>query len=388
MSKSKVKVIEEKFEDDGYYHIAIRYELDGKLHREDGPAYLSYELYEHSADSITKASQLNEKNSYLREVRYCKNGELHRDDGPAKIFYDYDTGLEPVFEGYYKNGLSHRTDGPAFIRYYFNMNDEKKVDSEDYYLNGLPHRVDGPAEIKYLGCDIVEIETWYLNGIEHRTDGPAFIRYHDDGSIFYESWVQNGIEHRSDDKPAKTEYYKNGNIASQVWKKNGEVHRDNAPASISYYKSGLVESATNYKNGVCIDKWNPTRESTPRNHGGVTLQGLVYGAAKDVESFEFCSTLTSDELRDVISEKSDDFILDVTFDIGTTDLVRIAEENDLDKRFEADMEYVNRKISWHDEPTRNKARNLIVQAAREEVLNKMVIQTNELKNDSEQTMKM
>ena len=58
--------------------------LNGKLHREDGPAY-------ESADG--------HKEWYL-------NGKLHREDGPA---YEYANG----YKYWYLNGELHRVDGPA-----------------------------------------------------------------------------------------------------------------------------------------------------------------------------------------------------------------------------------------------------------------------------------
>ena len=72
--------------------------LDGKLHREDGPAI-----------EYPNGSK-----------RWCLNGELHREDGPA---VENSNGSKY----WYLNGEAHREDGPAF---------EYLDGSKYWYLNG------------------------------------------------------------------------------------------------------------------------------------------------------------------------------------------------------------------------------------------------------------
>jgi hypothetical protein len=57
------------------------------------------------------------------------NGKFHREDGPAVEDSDGD-------KGWYLNGKLHREDGPAIER----INGDKF-----WYLNGKRHREDGPA---------------------------------------------------------------------------------------------------------------------------------------------------------------------------------------------------------------------------------------------------
>ena len=59
------------------------------------------------------------------------NGKLHREDGPA-IFQANGS------KQWYLNGKRHREDGPAIIRAY---------GRKEWYLNGELHREDGPAVI-------------------------------------------------------------------------------------------------------------------------------------------------------------------------------------------------------------------------------------------------
>jgi hypothetical protein len=90
-------------EEDG----TIEYRLDGKLHREDGPAVEGA-----NGDKI-----------------WCLNGKCHREDGPAIEYANGD-------KHWYLNGKCHREDGPAV---------EWADGDKSWYLNGERHREDGPA---------------------------------------------------------------------------------------------------------------------------------------------------------------------------------------------------------------------------------------------------
>jgi hypothetical protein len=61
--------------------------------------------------------------------RWYLNGKLHREDGPA---------VEDVndYKAWFLNGERHREDGPAI---------EFVNGSKEWYLNGKRHREDGPA---------------------------------------------------------------------------------------------------------------------------------------------------------------------------------------------------------------------------------------------------
>ena len=98
----------------------IVYYLNGKLHREDGPA-------------IEFANGNKE---------WFLNGEYHRENGPA---VEHINGIEK----WYLNGKYHREDGPAII---------SKTWHKSWYLNGKRHREDGPA-VEYISGN----KEWRLN---------------------------------------------------------------------------------------------------------------------------------------------------------------------------------------------------------------------------------
>ena len=67
---------------------------------------------------------------------YNLEGQLHREDGPAVEYKNGD-------KSYYMNGKRHREDGPAM----------EYVDGyKSYYINGNRHREDGPS-VEYAGGD-------------------------------------------------------------------------------------------------------------------------------------------------------------------------------------------------------------------------------------------
>ena len=63
--------------------------------------------------------------------QYYLNGKFHRNDGPALIKYLYN-GVKGVEIYYYKN-IKHRIDGPAEISYFENGD----IYSEEYWFNGI-----------------------------------------------------------------------------------------------------------------------------------------------------------------------------------------------------------------------------------------------------------
>ena len=91
------------------------------------------------------------------DIAYYLNGKCHREDGPACEFADGD-------KQWWLNGTLHRTDGPAI---------ERGNGDKGWYLNGKRHREDGPSlelfdgykswylNDKFYGCnDDYTNESW------------------------------------------------------------------------------------------------------------------------------------------------------------------------------------------------------------------------------------
>ncbi len=121
---------------------AIFYSMEGKEHREDGPAIIR-------------------KNG---DKEWFINGKHHRDNDLPAI--EDATG----YKAWYMNGKRHRLNDPAIIYQY-----ERK----EWFLNGKLHRLNGPA-IEYRNCG----GEWWLHGKRHRLDGPA-IDWHDSPKKWY-----------------------------------------------------------------------------------------------------------------------------------------------------------------------------------------------------------
>ena len=65
-------------------------------------------------DQLEKQICRRDDGSIHREV-YWLNGRVHREDGPAAIWYHTDGSVN--IEAYYLNHQIHREDGPALIDY-------------------------------------------------------------------------------------------------------------------------------------------------------------------------------------------------------------------------------------------------------------------------------
>jgi hypothetical protein len=91
-------------------------------------------------------------------IAYHVNGKYHRENGPAVEFSD-------GYKEWIINGKRHREDGPAVI-----------TDSYQWwYQNGVLHRLDGPALIMYKG-DKATRNIYYINDKKlNKTKLPYFM---------------------------------------------------------------------------------------------------------------------------------------------------------------------------------------------------------------------
>ncbi|MDP2696092.1 MAG: hypothetical protein Q8O87_02455 [bacterium] len=251
----------------------VEYRLDGKLHREDGPAlefasgnkywYKNGEFHREDGPAIEWAD--GTKTWYLdgamlleaefdsrssrpdsgtikepirkklnNRVEWRLNGRLHREDGPAVEWTNGD-------QAWYRNGKLHRMNGPAYIngdKYWYingqeltkeefnikikaNSTRTKTGDRVEWRLNEMLHRDDGPA----IETDSGD-KYWYKNGMLHRKDGPAI--EHADGSKW---WYKNDKLHRRGGPAVEYKIDLGGKTLSRsIWYKNGQRHRKDGPA--------------------------------------------------------------------------------------------------------------------------------------------------------------
>jgi len=73
---------------------------------------------------------MSDKVIYPDRVEYTLNGKFHRENGPALEYTDGE-------KHWYINGIPHREGGPAI---------EYASGSKEWYLHGVRHREDGPAK--------------------------------------------------------------------------------------------------------------------------------------------------------------------------------------------------------------------------------------------------
>ena len=149
--------------------------------------YLEEELYTDLYEQVQPLNLVSRRADGTIERKVWRiKGKLHREDGPAWIYYRPDGTV--YSEQWYLNGNLHREDGPAGINY----RQDGTISSETWYLNGKLHREDEPAMIVYRHDGTIERRVWFLNDEMHREDGPAHIVYQPDSTIDYEAWYWHG----------------------------------------------------------------------------------------------------------------------------------------------------------------------------------------------------
>jgi antitoxin component YwqK of YwqJK toxin-antitoxin module len=181
------------------YADRVEYKLNGKLHREDGPAieiadetkYWYRDGKFHREDGPAMELADGTKKWYL-------DGKLHREDGPA---VEYASGTKY----WYRDGKLHREDGPAI---------EYSYGTKKWYLDGKLHREDGPAMELADGT-----KEWYLDGKCHREDGPSVEEAN--GSNY---WYINDMLHREDGPAMELA------DGTKKWYLDGKLHREDGPA--------------------------------------------------------------------------------------------------------------------------------------------------------------
>ena len=107
----------------------VQYFLNKELHRKDGPAFIQYMVFIKSPTMISNFDYYYDRNIISNEEYYI-NGKRHRENGPAIIYY-YENGSVQI-ENYYFNNKLHRIDGPASLYYNF----ESKCILKSYWFNG------------------------------------------------------------------------------------------------------------------------------------------------------------------------------------------------------------------------------------------------------------
>lgn len=175
---------------------------DGYIHRENGPAIISY----------FKNENKENKNNNKKSEKWYKKGKNYREPK-----------IEPTGEIVYL---------PSIIHYYKNGNKEEDVWTDEH---GNTHRVNGPAIITYFEDDNKEnkndnkhSEVWVYEGVtqNHNKNFPTFIEYHKNGQKKREEWLINNKLHRDPkveptgemiDLPAVIEYNENGEKKKEEW---------------------------------------------------------------------------------------------------------------------------------------------------------------------------
>ena len=94
----------------------------------------------------------------INRIKYIFNGKLHRENGPAYESYHQNGNIH--CREWYINGKCHRENGPAYESYHQNGH----IKYRSWYINGKYLRENGPAHKIYYDYGNITYRYWYING--------------------------------------------------------------------------------------------------------------------------------------------------------------------------------------------------------------------------------
>ncbi len=171
--------------------------LDGQAYRPNGLPVLT----EYREDGSIERRQWNERRTdgqsipahqaafrfdgTLRGENWRVDGKLHREDGPAIREYRRNGSLKA--EHWFREGNRFRVNGPGAVMY----REDGSVSWECHTFRDGVWQDGQPSFIKRARDGHVTRHEWN-EGNRHRVDGPAVIDYHSDGTVKRERWFIDG----------------------------------------------------------------------------------------------------------------------------------------------------------------------------------------------------
>jgi len=198
----------------------ITYYKGRMIHRDDGPAEMQYNLCGELVSSVWYRNNVYHNSdgpACIKDMRTWKSrewwidGKLHRENGPA-IITKWPGGFSRI--EYYIGGVRHRVDRPAIVE-----KTRMGVSRLDWYTRGELHNDTSPAVLHFHINRKISLREWYSHGVFHRDDGPAREKYTETGELRRTEWWQHGQRHNANG-PA---IIKN-NGKTTMWYRNGRMH--------------------------------------------------------------------------------------------------------------------------------------------------------------------
>jgi len=164
---------------------------EGRLHRRPGAGPTVTASVPTDGDSDGQAPGGQEDREIIGQY-WLVDGKLHREDGPAILHDEGDTT-----QSYWvQDGLPHRGDGPAFV-----FEDDDEIIEQRWFRHGKPGRPDAGPDVERIevrGLDPLQVSEWHDgDGELHREDGPAQIRKSMSGKT-EQTWYRHGVIHDDD----------------------------------------------------------------------------------------------------------------------------------------------------------------------------------------------
>lgn len=124
---------------------------------------------------------INNGREYLTTIQYFdKTGKLHREGGPAEISFYYNG--RKSYEKWYKNGQL-----ASMIFWYA---DAEQKHEETWFNSRGWHRKNAPAIIRWYENGDKQYEGWFKNGRRYRKNGPSETFWKPDGDLV-ESFIDD-----------------------------------------------------------------------------------------------------------------------------------------------------------------------------------------------------
>lgn len=187
---------------------------------------------------VIKIKKIVDKNGNVYMISYKRDGKFHRTNGPAYVTF-FQNGVK-FSERYYIDGFPENKNGPTTVRYHENGKIRSKIWRDK---NDKCHREDGPAIENYNTEGQLIFEEWYFNDVRTRNNAPASIRRNKNGIIIREDYFFNNKQHRENDLPSSITYDLHGFIKREDWIEGPKHYRvDGKPTIVKHLNGGQLTS--------------------------------------------------------------------------------------------------------------------------------------------------
>ncbi len=181
-------------------------------------------MIEYDESGVVRKKTWVYSNGKVFSERWYKNGKLHRDDGPA--YNEWRENGKKKVEAWFTKGVAYR--GKTTTEF-----DLRQVAIIEYDANEMVRK-----KTFCYKSGIIYLERWYKNGKDYRADGgPTQTWYWENGNKQREDWPADGDRYQNGEEPAKIYYNQNGQKQREKFFDKTGSHKKSR-----WYKDGKFEN--------------------------------------------------------------------------------------------------------------------------------------------------